>query len=42
MFTFADVVPDDADATIGTQDMTPAEVDCRTEDPVAGLVAGNV
>ena len=27
---------------IGTQDMTPAEVDCNTEDPVAGLVAGNV
>jgi hypothetical protein len=42
IFTFADVAPDDADATIGTQDMTPAEVDCNTEDPVAGEVAGKV
>lgn len=29
-------------AVIGTQDKTPAEVDCKTEEPVAGLVAGNV
>jgi hypothetical protein len=27
---------------IGTQLITPAAVDCNTEDPVAGLVAGNV
>ena len=26
----------------GTQDNTPAEVDCKTDDPVAGLVAGRV
>ena len=42
ILTFADVAPDDADATIGTQDMTPAEVDCNTDDPVAGDVAGKV
>ena len=29
-------------AVIGTQLITPVEVDCNTEDPVAGLVAGNV
>ena len=29
-------------AVKGTQLITPAEVDCRTEAPVAGLVAGNV
>ena len=42
IFTFAEVVPDDDEATIGTQDMTPAEVDCNTDDPVAGDVAGKV
>ena len=41
--TFCDVLPDAApEATIGTQDKTPAEVDCNTEDPVAGEVAGRV
>ena len=43
IFTFAEVVPDPPPvAVIGTQDMTPAEVDCNTEDPVAGDVAGRV
>jgi hypothetical protein len=39
------IVPEpapDEDATIGTQLITPAEVDCRTDEPVAGLVAGKV
>ena len=34
--------PEPDEATIGTQLITPAEVDCRTELPVAGLVAGRV
>ncbi len=29
-------------AVIGTQDITPATSDCKTEVPVAGLVAGKV
>ena len=41
--TFCDVLPDDElPATIGTQDKIPAAVDCNTEDPVAGEVAGKV
>ena len=41
--TFCAVLPDAADeAVIGTQLKTPAAVDCNTELPVAGLVAGNV
>ena len=40
---FCAVFPDAADeAVIGTQDITPPAVDCNTDDPVAGLVAGNV
>ncbi len=34
--------PDAAPAVIATQLNTPAEVDCKTELPVAGEVAGNV
>ena len=41
IFTFAEVAPEEL-ATIGTQLMTPAEVDCNTEEPVAGEVAGSV
>ncbi len=29
-------------AVIGTQDITPAEVDCKTDVPVAGELAGNI
>ncbi len=29
-------------AVIGTQDITPAEVDCKTEEPVAGEDEGSV
>lgn len=39
------VVPDTANpplAVIGTQLITPAEVDCKTDVPVDGVVAGNV
>jgi hypothetical protein len=39
---FCAVFPDAAPAVIGTQLITPAEVDCKTEDPVAGDVAGKV
>jgi hypothetical protein len=43
IFTFADVVPEPPpEAVIGTQLITPAEVDCRTEDPVAGAEDGRV
>jgi hypothetical protein len=40
---FCAVFPDELlEAVIGTQLITPAEVDCKTDDPVAGEVAGNV
>ena len=39
---FCAVFPDELPAVIGTQLKTPAEVDCKTEDPVPGLVAGKV
>ena len=41
--TFCAVFPDAAPVAVrGTQLITPAEVDCKTEDPVAGDVAGRV
>ena len=42
IFTLAEVVPEELLAVIGTQLNTPAEVDCSTDVPVAGDVAGKV
>ena len=39
---FCAVFPDAAPEAIATQLITPAEVDCKTELPVAGEVAGKV
>ena len=40
--TFCAVLPEELLAVIATQLKTPAEVDCNTELPVAGDVAGKV
>ena len=42
ILTLEEVAPEELPAIIGTQLITPAEVDCNTEDPVAGDVAGKV